>query len=169
MTRFAAVHNLLTVWMLGLLCQVNLCPAPHVALIDTVQNARTLSLFKRGKLKAYGSKYNFHVIDDRQYCDLTAFATSGEEPRAFVRVVLYAYIPIYCTGNHFCIVTGDERCKAPVQSTSHKEGFQTILRQYYSSKYAYPPIPLGPRYDFDIVTLAERKRHLQYRVSRLAR
>ena len=84
-------------------------------------NPRTASLFTRGALQKYGSKYHFTM---RNATDSTCHGeTKSSISLALVSRLMTKWatehptwksVKNLCTGSELCIITGDELCQVPV-------------------------------------------------------
>ncbi len=104
-------------------------------------NARTASLFSRGTLERYGSRYKF-VFQNSSNGGCVVEGDSGVEVlSSYNKLVLVSLQmgrraaarksePQYCTGRALCIVTGDEYC---LFDPKWPHSDHIIFRQYVQS------------------------------------
>jgi hypothetical protein len=127
-------------------------------------NPRIASLWLRGTPARYFSRHRFYWNNASE-----GGCTRGGSIKKFLSLALvntlqarWAYehpqwpsVRGLCKGKELCISTGDEMCQFPLDWPQRSH---VIMRQYYSSKYPYPGLALGPRFEFVWVPFSDRLR-----------
>jgi hypothetical protein len=144
-------------------------PAPRAPLPVCVSNGnganpRVASLWLRGTPERYGSRHRFYWNNESEGGCMRGGSVTQFVSLALVNTLMARWAhehPTWpsvrglCKGGELCISTGDEMCQFPLDWPQQRH---VIMRQYYSSKYPYPGLALGPRYEFEWVPFPERLR-----------
>ena len=140
-------------WFVCLLSVVCTVETSFVCVNNVANDDEAAAVFRRGVLERYGSKHTYHLKSASERWCLAGGVVEKSEIEHINLIPVNAATSL-CGSSTMCIVVGDRHCNF---DPHWKRSGRVIFRQYSSTKYPYPGLPLGPRYEFGWIATRDKR------------